>query len=63
MCQDLSAEGANPIELMVTGRWRIPAMSMRYIENVKVERGAVAAMLRYYQKRGDGSVPLEAPDC
>ena len=48
MAQDLSAAGAELLELMTAGRWDSPTMPAKYTEAQAAGRGAVA---RYY--RGD----------
>ena len=59
MCQDLSAGGADTTALMIAGRWRTPAMPMRYSENMRAARGAVA---KYYQRRGEAPMDLDQED-
>ena len=49
MAQDLSAAGAELPALMTAGRWKSAAMPARYVENLELERGAVA---RYYGRGG-----------
>ena len=42
MAQDLAASGTGLPEFCVAGRWRAPAMTIRYTRSQAADRGAVA---------------------
>ena len=46
MARDLTANGVEMPALMVVGRWRSPAMAVRYSEREEADRGAVASYYR-----------------
>ena len=48
MAQDLAANGASSVELMVAGRWKAARMPAHYVREQEAGRGAVA---RYHRAR------------